>query len=146
MSVWLAGSAFYGRLYGTLHRIYTSPVDNSEKTLKRHLIQSFPKIDWFKGDPVKDLCTKLWKLNAKAYASRYGERHTIGQAAIKNMLAEADEVDNMQLFKDIGFLEYQTDGDKTSGSHLYKGLVEFEGRIAVQMAINTPEYDNAKWG
>lgn len=148
MSVWIGGSIFYGRIYGTLSRIYRSPQDDGEKTLRRHLIQSFPKIDWHneEADPIKELCVKLWRLNAKAFNVRYAEKNTIGQTAIKLMLTEASEVGNMQLFKDIGFLEYQTDGDATCKSWLYKGLVEFESRIAVWMAMRTPLYAHALWG
>lgn len=148
MSVWVAGSLFFGRLYGTLNRVYRSPQNGDEHTLRRHIVQSFPKIDWQndKIDPVKELCVRLWRLNLKAYNARYGEKLTIGQTAIKLMLTEASEVSDTQLFKDIGFLEYQTDGDATSKSWLYKGLVELENRIAVWMVMRTPEYNDAKWG
>jgi hypothetical protein len=146
MSVWLGGAILYGRVYGTLNRIYNA-TNNDEKTLRRHMVESFPGIQWQgAADPVKELCVKLWRLNAKAYSTRYGEMHRITQQHVALMLKEASEANDIQLFKDIGYIEYQCSEDATDNTRLFKQLGEFESRIAVAILLKSSEYNRAEWG
>jgi hypothetical protein len=108
---------------------------------------AFPQIKWRESkDPVKDLCVKLWRLNARAYNGRYGENAKISAADIKGMLRNASEVDDIQLFKDVGCIEYQCCETGTDHLKLFKQLQDFESRLGVAIAMSLPAYQQAKWG
>jgi hypothetical protein len=101
----------------------------------------YPELD---GDPDQ-IGSKLWNLNVRAVAERYGEKYDLCKQLRLYKYRAPGYIDRLQQIKSIRCLLYQLSEGSVPKTKLYQELEDLCNQLMLAYISTLPEYDQAEW-